>query len=78
VVYRKGEPLIETVLNELCVIYGFCLKPDDHAAMLEMSIDDLDAWTRAVFEREGLLEPFEKPLWQDVRNHVGQRLTHRA
>ena len=77
-VYRKGEPLIETVLTELCVIYGFCLKPDDHVAMLEMSIDDLDAWTKAVFEREGLLEPFEKRLWQDVRNHVGQRLSHRA
>ena len=46
--------------------------------MLEMSIDDLDAWTKAVFDREGLLEPFEKRLWQDVRNHVGQRLTHRA
>ena len=77
-VYRKGESLIETVLTELCVIYGFCLKPDDHAAMLGMSIDDLDAWTKAVFEREGLLEPFETRLWQDVRNHVGQRLTHRA
>ena len=75
-VYRKGEPLVETVLTELCVIYGFCLKPDDHAAMLEMSI--LDAWTRAVFEREGLLEPFENRLWQDVCNYVGKRLTNRA
>ena len=75
-VYRKGEPLIETVLTELCVIYSFCLKPDDHAAMLEMSMDDLDVWTKAVFEREGLLESFEKRLWQDMRNRVGQRLTH--
>jgi hypothetical protein len=74
-VYRKGEPLIETVLTELCVIYGFCLKPDDHAAMLDMSTEDLDAWTNAVFEREGLLEPFEKRLWRDVRNHVEQRLS---
>ena len=77
-VYRKGEPLVETILMELCVIYGFCLKPTDHAAMLDMSIGDLDAWTTAVFEREGLLEPFEKRLWQDVRSHVGKRLTGRA
>jgi hypothetical protein len=74
VVYRKGEPLIETVLTELCVIYGFCLKPDERAAMLEMSTDDLDAWTNAVFEQEELVEPFEKRLWRDVRNHVEHRL----
>lgn len=76
--YRKGEPLIETVLTELCVVYGFCLKPDDHAAMLEMPTDDLDAWTNAVFDREGLAEPFEKRLWRDVRNHVEHRLSSRT
>ena len=77
-VYRKGEPLIETVLTELCVIYGFCLKPNARAAMLEMSTDDLDAWTNAVLEREGLAEPFEKRLWREVRNPVEQRLSSRT
>jgi hypothetical protein len=75
VVYRRGERPIETVLTELCVIYGFCLKPDDYAATLEMSTEDLDAWTNALFEREGLAEPFEKRLWRDVRNHVEHRLS---
>jgi hypothetical protein len=74
VVYRKGEPLIETVLTELCVIYGVCLKPDEHATILEMSTNDLDAWTNAVFEREEVAKPFEKRLWRDVRNHVENRL----
>jgi len=73
-VYRKGESLAETVLGELCVIYGFCLKPDDKAEMLDMPTDDLDAWTDAIFRREGFKEPYDKRLWRELREHAGRRL----
>lgn len=71
----QDETPVERVLGELCTQYGFCLKPQDQAAMLLMPTDDLDAWTRAVFEREGFEEPFDRRLWREVRGHVERRLS---
>jgi hypothetical protein len=71
--YRKGETLVETVLGELCAEQGFCLRPDEHARMLEMPTDDLDAFVNALFVAEGFEEPYERRLWRGVRDHVARR-----
>lgn len=74
--YRKGMSSVELCVLELCTKYGFCLSPDDQAAMIAMRTDDLDAWAKEVFRREGLGEPLPKdPLWRQVRAHVELRLS---
>ena len=73
--YRKGEPPTETLLTELCTHDGICLGPDDRAAMMAMPTDDLDAWAKEIFKREGLGEPLQRNgLWQHVRAHVERHL----
>ena len=57
---------METLLVELCTVLGYCLKPDDHGRLLQMPADDVDKFTRAVFEAEGLEEPYDKSEWRSV------------
>jgi hypothetical protein len=77
-VYRKGDAPVETLLDELCVKYGFCLKPIEHAEMLEVSTADLDAWTNALFIKEGLGEHPDKKLWRQIRQYAEARLNARG
>jgi hypothetical protein len=69
-----GETRIDKLLGELCSKYGFCLKPAEYAEMRDMSTDDLDSWTTALFVKEGLVEYPEKKLWREVRRYVQRRL----
>jgi hypothetical protein len=71
--YRKGWSLVETVLFELCSERGICLGPEEHAQMLEMPTDDLDAFVNAIFRADGFEEPYERRLWRGVRDHVALR-----
>ena len=58
---------METLLLELCTELGYCLKPDDHERLLQMVTKDVDAFTRAVLDAEGLEEPYDKGQWRKVR-----------
>jgi hypothetical protein len=68
--YRKGQAPVDTLLDELCVDLGFCLPPEDKARIQHMAIDEVDAFTTAVFMAEGLLEPYDRRLWSAVRDRV--------
>lgn len=63
---------METLLLELCTELGFCLKPDETARIQRMPMDDVDAFTAAVFEAEGLVEPYDRRLWGAVRDLVAR------
>jgi hypothetical protein len=45
---------IEYLLEELCVVLGFCLSPEQHARILEKPEVEIDAFTDAVIRAEGL------------------------
>ncbi len=68
--YRKGQNPMETLLVELCTVLGYCLNPAAHARLLQMPADDVDRFTRAVFEAEGLEEPYDKEEWRNVSTLV--------
>jgi hypothetical protein len=61
---------METLLSELCTVLGYCLPPDDHARLLQMPADDVGGFTRAVFEAEGLEEPYDESEWRNVSGLV--------
>ena len=65
--YRKGQSPRETLLLELCTKLGYCLKPADHERLLQMATNDVDAFTRAVLNAEGLEEPYDKDQLRNVR-----------
>ena len=63
---------METLLLELCTELGYCLTPNDHERLLQMATDDVDVFTRAVLDAEGLEEPFDKSQWASVRSLVAR------
>jgi hypothetical protein len=73
--YGKDQDPVEKLLDELCVDMGFCIPPYHRARIQPMPTADVDAFAKAVFEAEGLLEPFDRHLWSEVRDRVGRDLT---
>lgn len=58
------------LLDELCVDLGFCLPPEARASLRAAPPADVDAFTDAVFEAEGL-DPHANPrLREAVRARV--------
>jgi hypothetical protein len=49
----KPETRVEAALIELCVVYGFCLPPDEAEALLADPPQELDAFVDAVLVAEG-------------------------
>jgi hypothetical protein len=66
---------METLLLELCTVLGYCLKPDDHARLLQMPADDVEGFARAVFEAEGLEEPYDKSQWRNVTDLIASHFS---
>jgi hypothetical protein len=50
----KPSSRAEALLYELCLTYGYCLPPDDEAALLADIPEDADAFVDAVLKAEGL------------------------
>ena len=48
------EAVIEALLDELCVTLGFCLPPDEKAALRTGPPPGVDAFTEAVIRAEGM------------------------
>ncbi|RSN51860.1 hypothetical protein DMH08_29760 [Actinomadura sp. WAC 06369] len=63
---------VASLLRDLCIELGFCLPPEDHAALCASPPPDADAFTEAVFRAEGMdAEPHET-LWQQVHERVAR------
>ena len=63
---------VESLLNELCVVLGFCLEPAAQARIQEKPEADIDAFTDVVIRAEGL-DPYSdipKRLRRQVREIV--------
>ena len=45
---------VEALLWDLCTKYGFCLSPDDRAALVAAPPGDVDSFVDAVLVAEGL------------------------
>ena len=65
---------VETLLNELCVDWGFCLPPQEQARLKDTPPSDVDAFTDAVIRAEGLDPYLDIPLRlrRDVKRRVEQ------
>ncbi len=66
---------METLLLELCTVLGYCLEPDDLARLLEVPADDVEGFARAVFEAEGLEEPYDKTQWREVTGLIASHFS---
>ncbi|MBG6092026.1 hypothetical protein [Actinomadura viridis] len=63
---------VPSLLHELCVDLGFCLPPDDQAALRASPPPDVDAFTEAVYRAEGLDPSDDRDLWRQVRERVAR------
>jgi hypothetical protein len=50
----KPTTLVDALLYDLCVIYGYCLPPDEQAALIAKPPEDADVFVDAVLIAEGL------------------------
>jgi hypothetical protein len=51
---RKPVCRVEALLDDLCVRHGYCLSPDQQAALIEALPEDVDAFVDAVLRAEGM------------------------
>lgn len=62
---------VETLLNDLCVTYGFCLPSQEHDKLLADPPQEVGAFVDAVFIAEGLNpETASKSTYRSVRDRV--------
>ena len=62
---------IEWLMEDLCVQYGFCLRPTEYTRLISSPPASVDAFTDAVFVTEGLDPMFaDKRLRRQVRERV--------
>ncbi|WP_412540756.1 hypothetical protein R8Z50_34030 [Longispora sp. K20-0274] len=62
------------LLRDLCVDLGFCLPPDEQLRLSVTPVRDVDAFTDAVFEAEGMEPSHHKQLRRTVRRTVESRI----
>ena len=65
---------VQLLLNELCVVLGFCLPRDAQARLEQNPGSDIDAFTDAVIMAEGLDPQADIPLnlRRDIRVRVAK------
>jgi hypothetical protein len=68
------ESAVQQLLDELCVGLGFCLPPDEQRRLRESPPLDVDSFTDAVFEAEGLDAGLDGRLRRQVRERVDRRM----
>ncbi|WP_144128278.1 hypothetical protein [Catellatospora sichuanensis] len=71
---------VQRLLNELCIKLGFCLPPDDIRRLCESPPGDVDTFTDAVFEAEGMgdMAYVDKYLRRQVREVVDRHMSRWA
>ncbi|MGI5419879.1 hypothetical protein [Actinomadura luteofluorescens] len=63
---------IAHLLRDLCIDLGFCLPPQEQAALCDSPPADVDAFTKAVFRAEGLDPSPHASLYAQVRKMVAK------
>lgn len=69
---------VQRLLNELCIKLGFCLPPNDIRRLCESPPGDVDSFTDAVFEAEGMGDMSYTNLRYQVREVVDQHMSRWA
>ncbi|MBD0421680.1 hypothetical protein AB0L35_07740 [Streptomyces sp. NPDC052309] len=65
---------VRQLLYELCVDLGFCLPPQEHHRLQEAPPADVDGFTDAVFEAEGMDPGLHEELRRQVRDRVDRHM----
>ncbi|MBO2445965.1 hypothetical protein J4573_02585 [Actinomadura barringtoniae] len=60
------------LLRDLCIDLGFCLPPEDQARLCASPPADIDSFTDAVFQAEGMDPLLHKKLRRRVRETVAK------
>jgi hypothetical protein len=68
------EVAVQQLLDELCVGLGLCLPPDEQRRLRESPPLDVDGFTDAMFEAEGLDPGLDGRLRGRVRERVDRRI----
>lgn len=68
----------ERLLNELCIKLGFCLPPDKKRQLLASPPADVDAFTDAVIEAEGMGDMSYTDTRRQVREVVDRQMSRWA
>jgi hypothetical protein len=63
---------IDALLSMLCIDWGFCLLPAEHARLRQEPTEDVDSFTDAVFVAEGMWPYDDLHLRRQVRKVVAQ------
>jgi hypothetical protein len=65
----KPETRVEALLWDICVRYGFCLRPDDMEALIAAPPPDVNSFVDAILVAEGM-----DPLLceKDIRNFLSE------
>jgi hypothetical protein len=63
-------PKIEVLLSELCVELGFCLPPQEITRLQKNPPRDIESFTKAVFEAEGMDAGANRQLLRQVQERV--------
>lgn len=65
---------IETLLNELCTDFGFCLSPEAKVHLKANPPADVERFAEAVFRAEGLDPHADTPksLWKELHRRVAR------
>ncbi|GAA4078810.1 hypothetical protein [Actinomadura miaoliensis] len=66
---------VASLLYDLCVELGFCLSPEDQAALRTSPPTDVDSFAEAVFQAEGMNPSANEHLWHQVRHMVARAFT---
>jgi hypothetical protein len=64
------EVRVQVLLNELCVKLGFCLSPGEQRRLRESAPNDVDSFTDAVLEAEGVDPRVNKQIRRTVRDTI--------
>lgn len=69
---KPSREAVASLLYDLCVDLGFCLPPEEQAALCDAPPGDVDAFTEAVFRAEGLEPSPHEHLYAQVRDRVAR------
>ena len=73
---KTFESELPWLLRELCTELGFCLPPAEYEALMNAPPRDVDAFTDAVLNAEGLDPSLNKQLRRAVRSKIERRVGH--
>jgi hypothetical protein len=63
---------IQALLDELCIVLGFCLLPQVSTRLKEDPPSDIDAFSASVFRAEGVEVGGSRHLYRQVRDIVAK------